>query len=92
MEVLHEIMVTSHPAGANLQLDGAFQCYTPCDLELTSGVYMVSLALDEASLVDRQMKVGPFSRGYIWCVEDDAWKSSSSRDWREAMTVCTVDR
>ncbi|MEN0060720.1 MAG: serine/threonine-protein kinase [Myxococcota bacterium] len=85
----HPILVTSVPSGANIELQGEFQNYTPYTLELLSGTYTLTLSLDD-DRVQRRIKVGPFARGYVWCVRENAWKSTSSTDWREASKVCTT--
>ncbi len=83
----YAILVTSVPPGAEIRISGEMQAYTPHTLELTSGTYTMALSLDDAG-IDRMIKVGPFAKGYVWCVESETWKSTSSSDWREAATVC----
>jgi len=81
-------LVTSVPPNARIELDGEFEAYTPHLLELTSGSYRISLGTDERH-AERWIKVGPLSRGIIWCVDADLWQLVSTLDWREAHRACS---
>lgn len=83
----HPILVTSVPVGATIELSGGFQAYTPHTLELPSGTYTIALTYQDKQ-VERRVKVGPFARGFVWCVGDDAFKSTNSTKWQEAGSVC----
>lgn len=87
VEHRHFVLVMSVPPGAGIELNGAFQAYTPHSLQLASGSYTLALGLGDDT-IERQVKVGPFARGYVWCVGEGSWKSTNSTDWQEAGSIC----